>query len=147
MSMLLIAALAASTIATAPAAITAPTPAPHSAAASPSRTYRGKTSEGGAVRIVVADGHVQLATVIVGRYVCKPEGSIGPMSVQVHPAAPITAGRFAFDAGSMPESLAMRATFGAHRTVRGTLRAHGTIGTGDPCSSPTFRFTARRVTR
>lgn len=124
---------------TAFAAVALAAPAP------PDGIYRGTTAERLPVRISVRDGRVAKTVVRIGRYVCVPEGDVAPLAVTVRPSAPIGADRrFSFAAGTMPESLRMSGTFGARGTLRGRLQAYGTIGTGDPCRSPTLRFTARR---
>jgi hypothetical protein len=108
-------------------------------------TYVGRTAEGGKVSVVVEDGRVTRLKATMRVYVCDPEGDIGPVRVRVRPAAPLTArGVFAFVAGPVSERLTATGRLAGLRGMHGTLRLRGTIGTGDPCSSPPVKFTARR---
>lgn len=108
-------------------------------------TYSGRTEEGGKVAVVVEDGRVVRLKTTLRVYVCDPEGDIAPVRVVVRPAAPLTGrGRFAFTAGPVSERLTARGRLAGVRGMHGTLRLRGTIGTGDPCSSPPVAFTARR---
>jgi hypothetical protein len=105
-----------------------------------SGTYTGRTSEHEPVRLVVRAGVVVRADATVANYRCEPEGEIGGRRVVRAVAAPFSGGRFRFDAGPMPEFLKMTGRAGPKRTITGRLRVHGTIGTGDPCTSRTVRY-------
>ena len=107
-------------------------------------TYAGHTTEGHKIRVVVAHGEVSRTMVSITHYVCDPHGIVGPVLVRVRPHAAITRRTVRFEAADAPLFLRMRATFGARRTLTGTVKAHGTIGTGDPCTSPSIRFSAKR---
>ena len=107
--------------------------------------YSGRTTEGGKVTVVVEGGRVARVKATVRVYVCDPEGDIGPVRVVVRPDAPLTATRtFAFTAGPRSERLTLAGRLAGVRGMHGKLRLRGTIGTGDPCSSPPIAFTARR---
>ncbi len=107
-------------------------------------TYAGHTTEGHKIRVVVAHGEVSRTMVSITHYVCDPHGIVGPVLVRVRPHARISRRAVRFEAADAPLLLRMRATFGARRTLRGTVRARGTIGTGDPCASPAIHFSATR---
>jgi hypothetical protein len=108
-------------------------------------TYAGRTSEGGKLTVVVEGGRVARVKATVRVYVCDPEGDLGPIRVTVRPDAPLTPRRtFAFTAGPPSERLTVGGRLAGVRGMHGTLRLRGTIGTGDPCSSPPIAFTARR---
>ena len=106
-------------------------------------TYVGTTGEHRKIRVVVAGGEVARAMTTAGAYVCRPEGAVGPLTVKVRPHAPVVDRAVRFDAGPTTAKLRMAATFPTRTTLRGTVRVHGTIGTGDPCTSPVRRFTAK----
>lgn len=115
-------------------------------------TYKGTTTtDHQPVRIVVVDGRVQTAFATVRRYRCERFGDVGPVAVAAMPNAAISARRFSFDGGRTPSYLKMHGTFSARttgpkrNTVTGSLRAYGTIATGQACTSPTRAFTLRRV--
>lgn len=117
-------------------------------------TYKGTTTtDHQAVRIVVVDGRVQTAFATVRHYRCDKFGNVGPVAVAVMPNAPVTARKFSFDGGRAPSYLKMYGTFSARttgrtrNTVTGSLRAYGTIATGQTCTSPRRAFTLRRVVR
>ena len=91
--------------------------------------------------LVVRDRRVVRVDATVRRFVCDPFGDIGPIRVRERPDAAIDrGGRLRFTVGPPSERLTVRARFGGHGRARGALRLRGTIGTGDPCASPTRRF-------
>jgi len=134
-------------ILTAVAAAMISSPAATLAARAPSAgTYRGATAEGRAITLTVAAGRVTRVDVAVVNYACDLEGDIGPLAVKGAPRARIgAAGRFGGSSGPTSERMRIDGRFGRGASVRGSLRLRGTVGTGEPCSSPRIRFSARRV--
>jgi hypothetical protein len=118
--------------------------AAHAPSAPRDGTYVGATSEHRKIRIVVEDGQIARTAVTINSYRCDPEGQVGPVVLRVRPHAPIVERAVSFDSGTMVNMLRLRATFGSRTRMSGSVRAHGTIGTGDPCTSPVRRFTAKR---
>lgn len=135
---LTITAVAAAMFSSAPAALAVSAPA--------AGTYRGSTAEGRAITLTVAQGRVARVDVAVVDYACDLEGDIGPLAVRVRPGARIgSSGRFGGSAGPFSERLRIDGRFGRRARVRGSLRLRGTVGTGEPCSSPRISFSARRA--
>jgi hypothetical protein len=107
-------------------------------------TYRGKTAEGRTVSLHVKAGRLDGVRLVVERYVCDPEGDIGPLYIGMPVGASISrAGRFSFTGGPISERLRMTGRFTGGR-VSGRLRVRGTIGQADPCASRWISFSARR---
>ncbi len=136
-SVLIRAALAAvTTLAVVPAA------APAAAA---DGAFRGATAEHRDVTLTLSGGRVTRVRVTVGRYVCRPEGDIGPLAVDVAVSARIgRRGTFGFSGGPSSERLRVDGRLGRGGVVRGRLRLAGTMGIGDPCASRPIAFSARR---
>lgn len=124
----------------------AATPPPPVAAAARPVVLRGRTSDGAPMSLTLRGGRIVAVRVTVRRYVCDPEGDIGPLAIASAVATrPGPARRFGFVAGPGSQRLRVDGRFAADaRLARGSLRLRGTIGTGDPCSSPrvTFRVAA-----
>jgi hypothetical protein len=114
------------------------------ATAPASGTYTGTTTEHLPVKIVVRGGHVVRASARTGTYTCDPHGELGGNRITVDTDADATGGTFRFDAGREVLSLKMTGTVVTRTRIKGRLRIHGTIGTGDPCTSRAVRFTVRR---
>lgn len=107
-------------------------------------TYTGTTSEHEPVRLVVKGGFVVRATASVDTYRCDPHGDLGGQTVERAVRVRFRGGAFRFDAGPMPQYLKMTGAVSGKHTIRGRLRVHGTIGTGDPCTSRAVRYTVTR---
>ncbi|CAB4922261.1 unannotated protein [freshwater metagenome] len=116
------------------------------AVASADGLYRGRTAEGLPITLRISGQRVTLVRLDIGRYVCVPEGDIGPLA-----AEPTTSGRvltrgiFGFSTGPASQRVRIDGQLARdRRTIRGSLRMTGAIGTGDPCSSRRLRFSAVR---
>ncbi len=108
--------------------------------------FRGVTEEHRDVALAFSAGRVTRVRVTIGRYVCSPEGDIGPLAVDVAVNARVgRRGTFGFTAGPRSERLRVDARLGRAGVVRGRLRLAGTMGIGDPCASRPIAFSARRT--
>lgn len=121
--------------------------APVAAPAAPADgAFRGVTGEHRDVSLHLSGGRVTRVRVTVGRYVCSPEGDIGPLAVDVRVSARVgSRGTFGFSAGPSSERLRVDGRLGRGGVVRGRLRLAGTMGIGDPCASRPIAFSARRA--
>ncbi|HEY5142595.1 MAG TPA: hypothetical protein VII98_03755 [Solirubrobacteraceae bacterium] len=107
--------------------------------------FRGATAERRDVALTLSAGRVTRVRVTVGRYVCSPEGDIGPLAIDVAARARVgRRGTFGFTAGPRSERLRVDGRLGSGGLVRGRLRLTGTMGIGDPCASRPIAFSARR---
>lgn len=114
----------------------------------PTRVMRGRASDGEAMRLALRSSRITAVRVTLRRYVCDPEGDIGPLMVAaVLPATRVHArGIFGFSAGPPSERLRVDGRLSADgRRAGGSMRVHGTIGTGDPCRSPRVTFRLGRA--
>ena len=108
--------------------------------------FRGSTAERRDVALTLAGGRVTHVRVTIGRYVCSPEGDIGPLAVEVDAGARVgSRGTFGFSAGPPSERLRVDGRIGRGGVVRGRLRLTGTMGIGDPCASRRIAFSATRT--
>ena len=108
--------------------------------------FRGATAEHRDVALTLTGGRVTRVRATVGRYVCSPEGDIGPLAVDVAVDARVGRhGTFGFTAGPGSERLRVDGRLGRRGVVRGRLRLTGTMGIGDPCASRPIAFSARRT--
>ncbi len=108
--------------------------------------FRGLTAEHRDVALTVSGGRVTRVRVTVGRYVCSPEGDIGPLAVDVAVSARVgRRGTFGVTGGPHSERLRVDGRLGRGGVVRGRLRLTGTMGIGDPCASRPILFSARRT--
>ncbi len=122
-------------------------PAAASAAPVADGVYRSSTQDL-ALALTVRAGQVDGVRLTLRRYVCMPEGDIGPLFIGLPVGARISAGRrgFGFTRGPISERLRVDGRFsGREPLVRGSLQVRGTIGQADPCASRRIRFSARRA--
>ena len=118
--------------------------APPATAASRDGVYRGRTSEGLPISLRVKAGRVQLLRLDIARYVCMPEGDIGPLRAEPTGDGRLLRGNiFGFSTGAPSQRVRIDGQL-ARRSplIRGSLRMTGMIGTGDPCRSFRVRFSA-----
>jgi hypothetical protein len=107
--------------------------------------YSGHTTEHRRVVLDVRGRVIVAVRVGIGRYPCETFGDVGPLVVRERLRARIGRdGRFRVTAGEAAQRITLRGVRRATtRTITGTLRVHGSIATGQRCSSATLRFTAR----
>ena len=123
-----------------------PQPAAAIAATDRPSLLRGTTNERRPVRLWIRGGTIVRVRIDIGRYVCDPEGDIGPLLIDDRPYVAIHASRrFVLSIGPGSQRLQIDGRLSAdRRRAGGSARLTGTIGTGDPCRSPRISFRAAR---
>jgi hypothetical protein len=120
-------------------------PAAEAAAPVGSGVWRAAGRDG-LVTITVRKGVVERVRVEAPSFTCDPFGDIGPFKGVVRPAARVRSDRTVSFSARVDEvdRLAFRASFRRDGTVVGRWTGRGTIATGQPCTTGTRRFVARR---
>jgi hypothetical protein len=99
-----------------------------------------RTSEGRRVVLTLRAGAVVHVRAGLQHYRCETFGDIGPVVVAHRGRARVAAdGSFRFIAGEPAQRVVITGRL-AGRRATGRLRLHGTIATGQRCSSATLRF-------
>ena len=126
--------------------LAAEVPPPAFATPASANVLRGRTSDGTRISLSLSSQRITRVTVTIGRYICEPEGDIGPVRISgvPYPGRIHARGRFGFSIGAASERLRVDgASSHDRKTVRGSLRLTGTIGRGDPCRSPRVTYSAQ----
>jgi hypothetical protein len=112
----------------------------------PATAYSGRTAEHRRIVVEVRGRDVVAVRAGIARYPCATFGDVGPLVVSEAGRARIGAGgRFRFAAGEAAQRITVSGVLRRRaRRVTGTVRVHGTIATGQKCTSATLRFTATR---